>query len=219
MTMMRRVDLLPQTYAARRRERRTTFVMGLVALVVVALIVLWWMVLGSAIDTERQTLSDAQARNAQLQTEIDELQRFALLEAEVQVKEGALQTVMNGDINWSSMLTQISMVIPGEVWLDSLNASAGTTEGASQVGTEGAPIRISDETPTGRIQFSGQATAMPAVAEWLIQLGKVDAFSAIWLNSATGSSGDNPTSSTFTFDSTLELGQDALSQRYQGGIP
>jgi Tfp pilus assembly protein PilN len=216
--MMRRVDLLPHLYTQRRIERRLigyVLVGGLAPLLVM---VLWFMSLTGGVDEEKQKLEAARVVNAGLQAEIDELARFAALDAEVTAKESALRTVMTGDLNWPALMTQVAMVIPEEVWLDTLVASAGQTEGSGQVGTETAAIRISEGTPTGRIQFAGQALSMPSVAEWLLQLRKVDAFAAIWLNSASGSRGDVETE-VFTFDSTLELGQAALSQRYLGELP
>lgn len=218
--MMRRVDLLPARYRAKRQERKIIFAMSLGAFVLAALLGLWWFMLGASVDSEREALAAAQARNATLQSQINELQEFAQLETEVQAKRSALQTVMAGDIGWPSVLTEIAMVIPGEVWIDSLSASAGQTEGATSVGTETAAVRVSDQTPTGRISFQGQSTSMPGVARWLVRLGTVDAFSAVWLNSATGPEpGSTATQELFQFDSTLELGSEALSQRYQGDLP
>jgi Tfp pilus assembly protein PilN len=217
--MMRSVDLLPGRYASRRRQRRTIALMTVAGLAMVGLLVGWWFMLGGELDTQRQDLAAAEATNADLQAQINELARFAALETEVLAKRGALQTVMTGDIAWPSILTEIAMVIPGEVWLDSLTASAGTTEGAAPVGTESAAVRISDETPTGRIQFNGQSTSMEGVAKWLIRQGSVDAFSAIWLNSATGTTPGTTAQQLFIIDSTLELGAEALSQRFQGDLP
>jgi Tfp pilus assembly protein PilN len=217
--MMRSVDLLPGRYASRRQQRKVIALMSVAGVVLVGLLVGWWFLLGSELDTQRQELAAAEASNADLQAQINELARFAALESEVLAKRGALQTVMVGDIAWPSVLTEIAMVIPGEVWLDSLIASAGTTEGAAPVGTESATIRISDEIPTGRIQFNGQSTSMEGVAKWLIRQGTVDAFSAIWLNSATGTTPGTTVQQLFVVDSTLELGSEALSQRFQGDLP
>ncbi len=217
--MMRSVDLLPGRYASRRRQRRTIALMTVAGLALVGLLVGWWFMLGSELDTQRQDLAAAEATNADLQAQINELARFAALETEVLAKRGALQTVMIGDIAWPSIMTEIAMIIPGEVWLDSLTASAGATEGAAPVGTESAAVRISDGTPTGRIQFNGQSTSMEGVAKWLIRQASVDAFSAIWLNSATGTTPGTTAQQLFVIDSTLELGNEALSQRFQGDLP
>lgn len=209
--MMRSVDLLPQRYRAKRTERKVIFGIAVAGVFLLALMALWWMVLSSNVDTERDKFAALEQRAVQLNLQIAELQHYADLEAEVQAKRQALVTVMTGDLAWPSLLTEVAMVVPGEVWLTTLASSAGTAEGASQVPTENAPIRISDVVPVGRIQFSGQSTAMTGVARWLIQLAKVEGFHAIWLNSASGSQGED---ALFTFDSTVELGPESLSGRF-----
>ena len=217
--MMRRIDLLPVRYVERRRQRRNTGVIVIAALLVLLLMLGWWFLLGSQIATEEERLAAAQIENAQLNQQIAELQRFADLELEVQTKRQALASVFAGDIRWPALLTEIAMVIPGEVWLTNWTSSAGQTEGSGTVGTETATVRISNNAPTGRIQFTGQSLSMPGVAKWLIRLGTVRAFSAIWLNSATASDGGAGVPELVNFDSTLELGEDALSKRFVNNEP
>lgn len=215
--IMSGADLLPQSYGLKRRQNRTVSLVAVAGLGLLALVVLWWVSLGSRVTSEEQRLSDVRATNAGLQAQSDELQRFAELETEVIAKTGALQTVMTGDIYWPSVLTQVSALIPDPVWLLSLTASSGTTEGATPVGTEGAAVRISEETPTGRIQFAGEALSMRSIAEWIDRLDSSESFGSIWLNSATAPVGITGVQ-TFQFDSTLEMGAEALSQRYQGAL-
>lgn len=213
--MMRRVDLLPERYVARRRERRNFLFIGMAALLVLLLLLGYWFILGTQINSANNDLAATRAQNAQLQAQIDELQQFALLEQEVIAKRTALQTVMAGDIRWPGLLTELAMVLPGEVWLESLNGSAANTEGAAPVGTETAPVRISNKETFGRIQFQGKSLGMTGVARWLIRVGQVDSFVALWLNSATRSEPTPESPSVTNFDSTLELGEKALSRRFQ----
>jgi Tfp pilus assembly protein PilN len=215
--MMRRIDLLPAAYQERRRQRRNIGMVVIASMLVLLLLIGWWFVLGSQVNSQREKLEAAQVRNAELQTQIAELARFAELEAEVASKRGALLAVMSGDVDWPALMTEVAMVIPGEVWLTTMTASAGTTEGASPVGTENAPIRVSDQTPFGRIAFQGKALSMPGVAKWLVSLRNVKEFAAIWLNTATAQiSEGQPT--VVDFDSTLELSDRAASERFQGDL-
>lgn len=218
MSIMQGADLLPQTYGLKRRQNRTVSLVALVGIALLALVVLWWVSLGSKVSSEEQRLSEVRASNASLEAQSNELQPFASLEAEVLAKTGALQTVMAGDIYWPSVLTQVSALIPDEAWITTLTGSAGATEGSTPVGTEGASVRIAEEPSTGRIQFTGQALTMASVAEWIERMDSSKAFNAAWLNSATETIGVSGQGSTFQFDSTLELGSDALSQRYQGPL-
>ncbi|MGH2556309.1 MAG: PilN domain-containing protein, partial [Actinomycetota bacterium] len=182
---MRRIELIPESYIQRRKQRRT--IVGIVFAGALALLLLlaYWFFLGMQISEQQEQLATAQARNASLQAQITELQQFAELETEVENKQTALQTVMAGDVDWPALLTEVSMVVPSEVWLSGVTASAGTTEGATQVPTETAAVRVAkNPTAFGRVQFTGKSLSMPGIAKWLIRLDSVKEFEAVWLNSA-----------------------------------
>ena len=213
--MMRRVDLLPAIHEQRRRERRNLVVVVLAGLGVLLLLVGWWIVLGFQINSAENVLADRQAQNLQLQEQIAELTQFADLETEVQNKKSSLQTVMAGDLDWPALMTEIAMVIPDDVWLTSLSASAGSTEGATAAPTETAPIDIDPREPFGRILFEGRALSMRAVANWLIREETVDEFLAVYLGSATDSEFEGQL--IFNFSNTIELGEKAVSGRFQEG--
>ncbi|MBA2311862.1 MAG: hypothetical protein H0V97_03575 [Actinobacteria bacterium] len=217
--MMRRIDLMPASYAERRRQRRSLAMVGLAGALVILALVAWWVVLGTQISGEKDRLAEVQARNTSLQAEIDELQRFARLEQEVQERRTALQTALAGDVDWPALLTEVAMVTPGEVWLTNMTASAGATEGATPVGTETAVVDVSQNEPFGRIQFQGTSLDMPGVGKWLIRLGTVEDFQAVWLNSATKQDAQAGVPETVDFDSTLEFNDKAASLRYQDGRP
>ena len=213
--MMRPIDLLPPVYAERRRHRRNLGIVVVIGLVVLGLLFVWWFMLGTQIAARRNELTSIEQRNASLQAEIDELQRFAALEQEVIAKEQALNSVMQGDLAWPSILTEIAMVIPGEIWFENLTGSAGITEAAAPVGTETAAVRVSERATVGRLSFTGRSLTMPGVSKWLIRLAGVRGFNAVWLNNATEA--DFEGVSIIDFDNTIELGTRALSRRFLGG--
>ncbi len=213
--MMRRIDLLPPVYVRRRRERRDIALVIVAGLVVLLLLIGYWVILGIRVNRANSELADVQARNFALQQDISKLQRFVELQNEVDAKRQSLQTVMQGDLDWPALMTEIAMVIPGEVWLTSLTASAGTTEGATTVPTETSPVPISSQEPFGRIQFNGTSTTMPGVAKFLIRFEDVESFFALYLTTATkAAAAEGP--ELVTFGATLELGPAAASERFQG---
>ena len=59
---------------------------------------------------------------------------------------------------------------------------------------------------------------MPGVAKWLVRLGTVKKFAAIWLNSATESA-TGESAEVVGFESTLELNSKSFSDRFQGSVP
>ena len=218
--MMRRIDLMPATYAERRKQRRAVGMVAVAGLVIVAVLVAWWVFLGTQISAEEERLAEVQATNADLQAQIDELARFARLEQEVQQRQAALQTAMTGDVDWPAVLTEVAMVVPGEVWLTSLQGSAVTDE-TSPVGTEDAEIDVAEREPFGRVQFQGTSLSMPGIGKWMIRLGSVKDFQAVWLNSATEIPAqiEQGVPASFDFDSTIEFNERASSLRFQEGRP
>jgi Tfp pilus assembly protein PilN len=217
--MMRRIDLMPASYAERRKQRRAVGLVALGGLVLLVALLAWWVILGTQISAERERLAEVQARNNELQAQIDELARFAELEREVQQRQIALQTAMAGDVDWPALLTEVAMVVPGEVWLTNVQGSAGTTEGATPVGTESAAVDVARQQPFGRITFEGASLSMPGIGKWMIRLGGVKDFQAVWLNSATESEGEEGAPPTVDFSSTLELNDKSASLRFQEETP
>ncbi|HVF52669.1 MAG TPA: PilN domain-containing protein [Actinomycetota bacterium] len=211
---MRRIDLLPAVYAQQRAARRNFALVIAGGAVVFLLLVAWWFMIGQQIGSAKADLADVQATNAQLQAQIDELAPFAALEAEVVAKRTALQTVMVGDVDWPAIMTEVAMVIPSDVWLESLSASSGA--GTSTVPTETAVIDIDPKTAIGRVTFQGRALTMPSVAKWLIRLSTANEFLAAYLQTATKGVGDDAFSRTVTFTNTIELSSKAASERFQG---
>ena len=184
----------------------------LAGLLVLLLLLVWWVKLGFDVNSANEDLAAVEAANADLQAQIAELQEFEALQTEVDEKRGALVSVMTGDIDWPLLLTEVAMAVPGEVWLTSMSASAGATEGSAPVGTETAPVRVASAAPTGRISFEGTSLSMPGVAKWLIRQEISKRFQAIFLGDAslTGQFA----SDAFIFTSTLELNDAALSERF-----
>ena len=190
--MMRRIDLMPASYAERRKQRRAVGMVAVAGLVIVVVLLAWWVFLGTQISAEEERLAEVQASNAELQAQIDELARFARLEQEVQQRQAALQAAMTGDVDWPAVLTEIAMVVPGEVWLTSLQGSAVTPDG-TLVGTEDAEIDVAKAEPFGRVQFQGTSLSMPGIGKWMIRLGSVKDFQAVWLTTATETAGADRT--------------------------
>jgi Tfp pilus assembly protein PilN len=209
--MMHRFDLLPARYARQAAQRRNLGVVAIVGLGLTLGMLAWWFMLGSQINATEEDLQVAQAQNTQLSQEIAELRKFDELALEVKDKAGNLLLVFAGDVAWPSMLNEVAMVTPGEVWLEGLTTSAGLTEGAAPVGTETAEIRVGDEPAFGRVQFTGKSTSMAGVGKWLMRLSSVKELQAVWLNSATKTAATDTIPEYIDFDSTIELNSKASS--------
>lgn len=222
MTVMTQtIDLLPGRYAARRHQRQTVGVTAIGGLAVLALLILFWFYLGSQLATTQGELEEAQATSTRVQTEVDGLQRFGALETSVTTRAGDLTTVMANDVDWPSVLTEIGMVVPSNVQLTTIIASAGTVEGAAPVATETATVRVAKKAPYGRVSFQGSTLDMKDVSQWLARLGAVPGFQAPYLNDAskavdaTATTTGTSAQELVTFDTSVEMTAKTAATRFQ----
>ncbi|CAN5708580.1 hypothetical protein BH18ACT15_BH18ACT15_08600 [soil metagenome] len=223
MTVMTQtIDLLPGRYAARRHQRQTVGVIAIAGLAVLILLILFWFYLGSQIATAEGELEAAQATNTKLQTDVNRLQRFGALETSVTSKAADVATVMANDVDWPSVLTEIGMVVPSNVQLTTVSASAGTVEGAAPVATETATVRVAKDAPYGRVSFQGSTLDMNDVSQWLVRLGAVPGFQAAYLNDASKAADPAATTTTgtagpdlVTFDTSVEMTEKTAATRFQ----
>jgi Tfp pilus assembly protein PilN len=215
--MMHRIELLPESYRRQQRERRVIALVVMAGLFVVLLLTIWFVRLNFQISDAKDELATIQAENETLQNQIAQLQTFQELKNEVDAKRLALDTVMAGDLDWPVLMTEVAMAAPGEVWLRTMTASAGDTEGSTPAPTETAPIDVSTKQSVGRIQFEGSSLSMPGVAKWLIRQDLSKTFEAVYLSDAVET--EIAGQQAFNFTSSLELNQRAFSDRFTEELP
>ncbi|MGH2692103.1 MAG: PilN domain-containing protein [Actinomycetota bacterium] len=147
-----------------------------------------------------------EAVNAGLRNQIAELQDIAALEQEIAATRDLLATLLQDRILWSGVMRDVSLVIPGEVWLEGLSAQLGAavTEGAE-------PASIVTEGLVGQISFSGFALDHRDVALWLSRLEDVRGFINPWLSSSTKTEFGPAT--VVQFSSSVDLSDQALARR------
>jgi Tfp pilus assembly protein PilN len=222
--MMRRIDLLPSSYAEKRREKRNIGLVMLAGLAVLALLLFYWVFLGTKIGAAEEELAEVEGRNAALQAEIIRLQEFQDLETEVAQKRQALAAVTAADVDWPTILTEIALVTPTDVWFTQLSGSRAGSLGETPVSTEVAEVRLAKTAAAGRVSFSGEALSMPAVAKLLVRLEEIRGVTAVYLQNAVeeesaGGEDEGP-ARVVTFDTTIELTENVRANRFtEGGSP
>lgn len=204
-----RINLLPSEIHERRLARRRTVAAGVVGLLIIAAVGGFFFLQQVRLSSVQDDLEEQQAVNAQLLQDINELQRFADLEAELLATRGLLNELLQNQVLWSGVLRDISLVIPGTAWLTALQGSIT----AEPVGTEGAAP--APETPegagalVGQITFTGNAFDHPTVAVWLARLEDVRGFVNPWLSSSQKT--EIATTEVVEFSSSVDLSEDAVT--------
>jgi Tfp pilus assembly protein PilN len=200
-----KINLLPPEILERQRARRRTF-----AVVAFGLVLL--LVMGGFYVLQLLRLSDLEDRlaaqrttNAQLQAQIAELQEVAALQQQLSDSRALLADLLSNQVYWSSILRDVSLVIPGEAWLAGLTGAVAGAEAGETTELTVAPGLV------GTISFTGFAFDHRDVALWLSRLEDVRGFINPWL--ASSSKTLVGTSEVVTFESSVDLSEQVLARR------
>lgn len=204
-----RINLLPPEIYERQRARRRTFAVIAIGLILLAAIGGFYVLQVLNLSRIEEDITAQEAENAALQQQINELQEVAQLQTEIESTRQLLSGLLSDRLLWSGILRDISLVIPGEAWLDSLTGSttvaaeAGVAPGEAAAGPAAGLV--------GQISFSGFAFDHRDVALWLSRLEDVRGFVNPWLANSTKS----PIGATeaVQFTSSVDLSEQALARR------
>jgi hypothetical protein len=222
-----RIDLLPRELMEQRLARRQRSGIAAGFLVLVALLGLWYVVengkLGEArdqADQERAVATGLRARRAQLQPLAD-------LEAQIAAADQLRSRVYAHEIRFSTVMRDISAIVPDDVWLTSMTAAfTASGEAAAQApaqagaatATPGSP---GSGAPVANITFAGAGLGHVDVGGFLRALarGPKKGGQPVYLNPYFTSSQKATATgqTTVTFNATVDLSTAAYSGRYQTG--
>jgi hypothetical protein len=200
-----RVNLLPEATKQRSRASQQRAVAGLAGVVLLAGLGAVYWVGAAQIRTAEDELAAEQARTSQLRGEEAELIAFRELADRRDRSDELLRTALGGEVSVAGLLQDVAAVMPTDTQLETLTVQiSGPTDGGSPA--------VGSFNATGKT-LSAHA---PGVERVLIQLDKVVSFSELYLNSSTL---DDPEGRVATFSLDGIVGQEALTQRYVGGLP
>lgn len=202
-----RINLLPPEIKERQRVRRQTAAVAVVGALVIAALGALFFLQQVRLQGVEDELADQQAVNAALQQDINELSRFAALEAELQGTRGLLDELLQNQVLWSGVLRDISLVIPGTAWLTQLTgtvtAEQPVVEGTAPTTTVTGPAGL-----VGNITFTGNALDHRSVALWLARLEDVNGFVNPWL--ASSQKTDIGSTEVVEFNSSVDLSEEII---------
>lgn len=211
---MSQVNLLPPELRQRQAIRRTTTLIAVAGVGVIALIGIFYFIQAQRLSNVRGDLRTQQAQNAQLRSEIGALQPFADLQQELATREALVGELYTNEISWSSVLLDVSRVIPDASYLTNMT---GQISGAAAV--EGAPEEpapadgVVAASLIGNMTFQGIANQTETIAAWLTRLEQVEGWVNAWVSSAQE---NGPRTDVYTFSSGLDLTFEATTDRGRG---
>jgi Tfp pilus assembly protein PilN len=198
-----RINLLPPEIRERQRSRRRTFAVVAIGLVVLLLLGGFYVLQLLRLSDLRSDLEAQQARNNQLRAQIAELQEVADLQQQLADSRELLADILVDQVYWSGILRDVSLVIPGEAWLNGLTGTLTTAETA-EAELQAAGL-------VGSITFTGFAFDHRDVALWLSRLEDVRGFINPWLSTSTRT--EIGSTRVVNFTNSVDLSEDALARR------
>jgi Tfp pilus assembly protein PilN len=178
---MRAVNLLPRDEQPRSfaANRKVAFgAAGGVALVSVALTALM-IGAGGTIqqhNAERDSLNAQLAALPRAAVDNQESETNAALATEKNLRITALSNALSTRVAWDRVLSQISQVLPEDVWLTSLTSQSGAADASASTGAVGPP--------GASVTLIGSTYSQRGVARFLARLGVIPALTGVHLLSS-----------------------------------
>jgi Tfp pilus assembly protein PilN len=202
---MSRVNLLPGEIKKTQQVRRRTVLIAMIGGAVIGVIIVLWLIQGVRLSQVNDDIEAQNQTNRSLQQSIDELQKYADLQAQAQQQATLLSGAYANEVAYSGVLVDVSKVIPSDMYLASYSSAIDTAAAASTDGTT---------TFVGTMTFAGSSLHFESLSTWLTRLEEVEGWANPWMSNI---SQEADTPGAYSFDTSVDLTQDALTQRGQAG--
>ena len=182
---MIRINLIPpEILQSRKDEQRWKWVWlagGIAALAVA----LFWATTYLQLSSATSDVASIQQDVATMQAQTSRFAVFEQKEAELKVRQDAVDTASKGRIDWSQLLYELGLVLPRDVYLTTFtgvdNAGGGTATD-SVVTLAGQAVYDPDEVP---------ANGYKSIAKMLVRLTEMSELDSVWLTSGTLGAGSD----------------------------
>jgi Tfp pilus assembly protein PilN len=200
----RRINLLPPELAQRKRARQLLSTLGAGGIVLIVLLGIVYAIAVARLASEHHALEVQQEKNDALQAQIAQLNEIARSQVLLKQKSDLLTTLTASEVRWSTVLSDVSLVIPSDAWLTTFTGNVSTTPGTTPEGVASY----------GSVTMNGTTFSQDDVAKWLTRLDAVEQFTFPYLSlSQKDTIADTV---VVTFNSSVQLSQDALRKNQKG---
>jgi Tfp pilus assembly protein PilN len=208
---MRAVNLLPRQQVEQKRERPNAVALGAAiggAAVLLALVG-GFLLANRSVDRQRQALADARAvlaatpaHNMSAKT-----QSFrAKLLSQREQRSLALAAAIGKRVTWDRVLRRVALVMPGDVWLQSLSGSV-PLDSALTPATTTTPSALPP--PPSALTIQGYTYSQDGVARLMERLEVVPDLKNVQLQTSQSAQVGNQTVINFTIVSDIQKGRGA----------
>jgi len=189
---MKRINLLPQEERVKASRERGLIWAILILVAVVVVLGLVYVKLNSDANAKQDELAAIQAETAVVQAQIAELAPYAALQAQRTAMTETAKGIYESSVPFSTLLQELSLVIPENVRLQTLTATVPTNMLPGSALAEAAPVAATSTDVT----FTGQTEKHRDVAEFMTRLGLIPQLMNITLTTSTDTNTASETTTT-----------------------
>ena len=183
---MRPVNLIPPeqrrgAHAELRTGPLPYIVLGALALALIGVALL--VTTGNQISESKAEVAQLKREDAAAQAKAKRLVAYSQFRTLAEQRVATVTSLADSRFDWERVMRELSLVLPSNVWLTSLSASAtpGTSVGGEGSG-EASGLRGAIAGPA--LEMSGCATGQEAVAEFVTALKDIDGVTRVGLSSS-----------------------------------
>lgn len=203
---MSRVNLLPSEIKKGQENRRRFMLFLLAGIAIVLLVFAFWFIQSMRLSDAQDQVQAQNQVNAGIQQNIASLQQYEQLQTDAQQQEQLLAAAYAGEVSYSQMLLDVSKVIPSDTYL--------TTFASTLQAPTASTSTTTTTTFVGNMTFSGETLHFDSLSTWLNRLESVQGWANPWTSNV---SADASVAGAYQFDTTVDLTQDALTERGAAG--
>jgi Tfp pilus assembly protein PilN len=193
---MHRINLLPPQERRKASRERGLMYALLFLIVVVAALGALYVFKSNSLSNAKQQLSSAQSELNVINAKIAALAPYKNMQAQDRDMRQAASQIYDSRITWSSILDEISLLIPDNVSLTTLTAAVPAPMLAGSQLAGGGSAGSSGSSGAADITFAGQALSHKDVADFMTRLGLMPQLMNIQLVSSQEGSGSGSSSSS-----------------------
>jgi Tfp pilus assembly protein PilN len=192
---MRPVNLIPPDL--RRGEQAPLRTGAFVYVVVAALIALLagvtaLVLTGNSVNERKAEVETLEVQDAAAAAKAQELIAYTQFRVLSEQRVETVRSLAESRFDWERVMRELSLILPSNVWLVNLNASAapGVGEGGGE-GSEGGGAGLRASAPGPALELKGCASGQSAVAGFVTSLEDIDGVTRVGVQSSELADGDS----------------------------
>lgn len=167
---MVRINLLPREISEKRKFESAVKVAAVAALIVYLVLFAVFGIMNWIVSQRVAELQSHKDLAATLTAQADALRIFEDKEASLTQRQTVMQEAVKQRVDWGRVLNEISLVLPADVWLETLRADQNT-------GLILGGLAVDSDTEVPDVGHK-------AIARTLVRLTNIELLRDVWLNSS-----------------------------------